>query len=206
LYECARKGDTKGINYHLSIDKVDISTGWNALLIQAVDCEQYEVISYLLKNGSGINCQVRHTTALMLASKKGNLKMVKFLLDNGANINEVMDDSCDYFDEPCCALMSAAAAGHLCTVKYLINRGADVTIASSDNGEDDYTALIHAAKNNHFKVVKYLAKISDINILSYNIKNIQIFKYLIKCGAQLPWDYYMEYRVIKLIIKRIKIY
>ena len=53
-----------------------------------------------------------------IAARKGDKKMVEFLLDNGANIHGEND----------CALVTSVARGHTDVVKLLLDRGANVHV------------------------------------------------------------------------------
>ena len=74
------------------------------------------------------------------AASAGNLKMVKYLIENGADIHFHNDE----------AFRMACYDGHLEVVKYLVNKGgADVNV------KDGY-ALRWAACKGHFEIVKFL--------------------------------------------------
>ena len=77
--------------------------------------------------------------SLLNVSEKGHIKLVKLLLDAGANVH-VADDS---------ALRWASSRGHTELVKLLLNRGADV------HAKDDY-AFRWACKGGHIDAVKLL--------------------------------------------------
>ena len=82
-------------------------------------------------------------------AKKGNLDIVKFLLDKGANIHYFNDD----------ALRYAVWENRLETVKFLLDNGADISIF--DNGTS-----IRASKPGYLDMMKFL--------LEHNIKIIGI--------------------------------
>ncbi len=84
-------------------------------------------------------------TALMVAARYGELEIVRFLINNGADVNYEDNDGWT-------ALKFAAGEGKLEIVKFLINNGADVN-AKDNNG---WTALMSAANNGYLKIVKYL--------------------------------------------------
>ena len=65
-------------------------------------------------------------TALTVASEEGDPKVVKLLLDKGANINAQQNDGHT-------ALMAAIRAGHIESVKLLLSRGADVNAEAQDS-------------------------------------------------------------------------
>ena len=79
------------------------------------------LIDALLKAGADPNERLRSgETALMMASRTGNVTAMKVLLDRGADVNakETLRGTT--------ALMWAADQGHPAAVKLLIERGADV--------------------------------------------------------------------------------
>jgi ankyrin repeat protein len=75
---------------------------------------------------------------------KGNLALIKNLLDKGANVNG--RDEFDYT-----ALMYAASCGHEKTVELLLNYGANINSKNNDN-----TALIMALKNGNKEIAELL--------------------------------------------------
>jgi ankyrin repeat protein len=81
---------------------------------------------------------------LIKAAKQGNLEVIKFLIENGANIN-IYDDL---------AFRVAAKNGHFEIIKFLVEKGANI------HAVDDYP-LRWAAKNGHTKVVNYLKSITE---------------------------------------------
>lgn len=76
---------------------------------------------------------------LFKASAEGNLKVVKFLVENGASIHE-------WSDFP---LQLAVKYGHLKVVKYLVKKGANIHLCYDDE-------LEYAARNGHTEVVEYI--------------------------------------------------
>lgn len=124
--------------------------------------------------------------SLHYAVIEGHLEMVKFLIDQGANVNSTSDDGhtalhlaarsgnldiVKYLlelgvDVNCeqelgrTALHLAAEMGNLDTVKYLIVCGADVNSRSNDG----YMALNLAAQTGNWDTVKYLTEhVEDVN-------------------------------------------
>ncbi len=94
--------------------------------------------------------------ALKTAARNGHLEVVEFLVENGANIHSTND----------LALSLAAAGGHLDIVKYLGGKGADISPR----------ALRLAVKNDHKDIVKYLKalrKIRDRGRIIRRKKNLQ---------------------------------
>ena len=87
----------------------------------------------------------RGTPALMLASQRGNLKVVERLLDAGADVNA-------HDKEDHTALMRASLGGNLEVVERLLDAGADVD-APDDLG---YTALMWASREGNLEVLERL--------------------------------------------------
>ena len=85
-------------------------------------------------------------TALHFAAQKGDMEVVQYLIEHGADIkaqDSIFSRSVIHF---------AAENGNLETVKYLTEKGADLL------DKDGYgaTALHYAAKSNRLNVIKYL--------------------------------------------------
>ena len=92
------------------------------------------LLQYLIENNF-----ISKDDALIYASSKGHLEVVKYLVDHGANVN-AQDDY---------ALRSAARNGHLDVIKYLVGHGANV------NAQDD-GALIWASLKGYTDIVNFL--------------------------------------------------
>ena len=105
-------------------------------LIEAVKNNDINRVNSILNNGkANINAKDRDGwTALIWASCKGDLEIVKLLVENGADI-----DAKD--NEGWSALMEASYEGHLKVVKYLVEKGID-RVNVKDN--DGWTALMRA--------------------------------------------------------------
>jgi ankyrin repeat protein len=90
---------------------------------------------------------------LITSSENGHLKVVKFLVEKGADIDETRLDNST-------PLILSSARGHLDVVKFLVSKGADVN-AKDDDGS---TPLIESSREGHLDIVKYLVrKGADIN-------------------------------------------
>ncbi len=98
----------------------------------------------------------QESTLLHIAAYNGQLKIVKYLIENGAKVDEKDPDGWT-------PLPLAAGNGHLEIVKYLIENGADVNAVEKDK----WTALHLATKNGHLKMVKHLIE-KGIEINSTN--------------------------------------
>jgi ankyrin repeat protein len=85
-------------------------------------------------------------TPLNAAARQGNLEVVKYLVEHGADIDK-SDNNRDKTP-----LLAASFKGHFDIVKYLVEKGAKVN-AQSING---FTPLHDAAYVGNFEIVKYL--------------------------------------------------
>ncbi|EAY22274.1 ankyrin repeat protein, putative [Trichomonas vaginalis G3] len=107
------------------------------------------IMSYLQKEGlvekKYKDSDSNGKNVLQVASEKGNLKLVKYLISVGAD-KEAKDKN-GYTP-----LIWASRNGHLEVVKYLESVGADKE-AKDKNG---YTPLTYAASKGHLEIVEYL--------------------------------------------------
>ena len=130
---------------------------YDTSLIRAIKIEDVDRVRTLMyanvnaneKNYAGI-------TPLTVAGEKGNLDILKLLVENGqADVN----DKSSYGVTP---LIAAAAAGKGEAIAYLLAHGADAT-AKDDLGK---TALIYAS---NYDDVKTLEKLLSLNKTAVNI-------------------------------------
>ncbi|XP_017781821.1 PREDICTED: ankyrin repeat domain-containing protein 17-like isoform X2 [Nicrophorus vespilloides] len=136
-----------------------------------------EVADFLIKAGADI--ELGASTPLMEAAQEGHLELVKYLLENSANVHaqtQTGDTALTYACENGhtdvadlllqygadleheseggrTPLMKACRAGHLCTVQFLISKGANVRRQTTNN---DHTPLSLACAGGHLPVVELL--------------------------------------------------
>ncbi len=114
--------------------------------------------------------------ALVNAAEFGDLVFVKYLLENGAKMQ-------DYDNK---ALRLSSLNGHLWVVKYLIEKGANIH-------DSDDLALISAASAGHLRVVQYLVEVgANIHALyNYPLRmaaergHVRVVQYLVEIGANI---------------------
>ena len=96
-------------------------------LIEAVKNNDINRVNSILNNGkANINAKDRDGwTALIWASCKGDLEIVKLLVESGADIDAKDNDGWT-------ALMRASWRGYLEIVQYLVEIGADINIKNKD--------------------------------------------------------------------------
>ena len=135
-------------------------------------------------------------TPLLFAIKEGNLKIVEFLLQNGAEVDRIVER-----DNP---LHYATKKGNLELIKLLFSHGADV---NKTLGDEKLTPLGRAAEYGHLEVVKYLvAEGADVNkakqggftplLRAAYQDHLEVVEFLLKNGANINEDIIYENRDI----------
>jgi ankyrin repeat protein/preprotein translocase subunit SecA len=131
------------------------------------------------------NPKNKSKTPLMSAAQNGYLEVVKYLLEQGSDIEEKDEDGMT-------ALVYASKAGRLDTVKYLVEQGANI----EDKDNVCRALLISAAQNGHLELLKYLAEqganIEEKDEYSMTAlmrgalySELDIVKYLVEKGANI---------------------
>jgi hypothetical protein len=122
-------------------------------------------------------------SALGSAAGRGHFSIVRYLIEQGANIN--IRDS-DGFTP----LIKAMIGRHFEIVRYLVERGADVNFGDKDGR----TPLIYASSNGNLDMVKYFvenrANLNARDVYgrsalnhAYDKGNIEIYNFLLAQGA-----------------------
>ena len=154
----------------------------NNAIVNGAYGERLDWIIVGLKNGADINTYLGNYP-LIIAVDTGNLDIVKYLVEHGADIHIVHDFP----------LRTASEYGYLDIVKYLVEKGANI------NDVDMFTKpLSLAGENGHLDVIKYLVENgADIRARDdeairyvdayYGGKNKnEIIDYLVSLGAPRP--------------------
>lgn len=123
-------------------------------LAEAVENNNLKRAQKAIDQGADVNARSTTSTILLRAVKLNELEMVKLLLDNHADINQVRP--IDLFS----GLMIAAKRNNAEMARLLISRGINVELytVSSRN------ALHIAALNNSVEVAKVLVKETNIDV------------------------------------------
>ncbi|CAG8579977.1 12288_t:CDS:2, partial [Racocetra fulgida] len=160
------KDSNKEEFYHinLAIEKRDINLC--KLLLEEKMKKEACFLSSLLHNANAIPKRLsrrvekkeKKSAILHYCAWKGNIKILKFLLDN--------EETLGHDDNGKTPLHWAASEGHETTVKYLIELNASLVNEVDKNNE---TALYDAVWNGHINVIEILLKEkADINIENKN--------------------------------------
>ncbi|AFM23745.1 ankyrin repeat domain-containing protein [Desulfomonile tiedjei] len=180
------------------------------VLIEAVRKNNLDLIKFLLNHGADVNAKDRRDqgvilnatveirigggadpddatdggkTALMTAASAGNLELITFLIDQGADVYAK-----DLYGGT--VLMYAASQSNIEVLKFFIDKGLDV---KSKNNKGD-TTLMSAASGGNLEVMKFLVDNGvDVNAANKNgdtaltahasQQNLDVFQFLIDRGA-----------------------
>lgn len=98
-----------------------------SILAAVAELASVEMAALLIKHGA----RVKGSGAIVMAAEEGKMEMVKMLLDEGADINEIgIEHPTDprFKDDMGSALHRAVEGGHEAMVTFLLERGADVSL------------------------------------------------------------------------------
>lgn len=159
-------------------------------IVKTIYCIQHNVLNKALYNAclygridivkffveQGADINQDDGCCLMVSCEKGYLDIVKFLVENGADVNG---------EDNCCSLEEAANHNHLEIVKYLIENDANI---HNDDGWWDLPSI--AARYNYLEMLKYFVEELHMNIedgyalsCACHGSNLDIIKYLVEHGA-----------------------
>lgn len=117
------------------------------LLMLAIMHHQYDIAAYIVERVGLVNSKERYygTTPLILACglQEINLDFIKFLVDNGADVNlqesGALAENHHIRQSP---LSAAVQANHLELINYLIQKGSDVNQPYSESGRTPLTLAL----------------------------------------------------------------
>ncbi|HCE59278.1 MAG TPA: hypothetical protein DEQ74_00355, partial [Wolbachia sp.] len=215
LSYAVRSNNKEIVKFLVEKGNADINLGMHIdkPLFVAVIHGNKELAEYLISKGADVNARINvHVsrplftsvatdgqnydtygeTLLHEVARRGNLDMVKFLVEEAHAETNVLADG--WLGTP---LHSAAAHGHIEVVKYLIEKGSDINFLT--NG---YTPLHSAVLRNQLDTVKYLMEAgADLHIkgqgqgnkctplaLAKKIGSTEIVKYMDSEISHLPYN------------------
>lgn len=115
------------------------------------------VARYLIAGGAPLEIDDR-LTPLHIACERGNLELITYLVEHGADINAKTDPTKDIllsgyrYNDGTTPLHIACKSGRLEIIKYLAEHGAEINIIN----EHDETPLSIAQNDNHVEITEYL--------------------------------------------------
>ncbi len=135
--------------------KLDTTASTESLWIKAISNDDVNQLQSLLSKNSQTNSLLETSapngkTALMVASKKGNLALVKALLNSGASVNTVTKTGGNAF-------MFAVLGNHIDIAKWLATQKAHISAA----GSNGWSAVTIAAAMGHTEVLRWLTTLDS---------------------------------------------
>ena len=130
------------------MDIIDDVLGQSSINV-AIDVDSLEMVKLLLKHDPDVNIDYARigTAPILHAVSKGNIEIIKVLLQNGAKPDV-------YDDDDMSPLMIALERNRFDIAKILLEYRADINSSSYDGK----TALHHAADNGKLEIVEFLLK------------------------------------------------
>ena len=164
-----------------------------------------ENIKLFVKGGMDVNAR-SNETALTAASYYNKMDVVKYLVENGAKVNNG-----SYYDEP---LIAAVRGGSFEITKYLVEHGGDVNIV----GYAYVTPLFVAAEKGQAEIAEMLIKNgADVHYMQPNTGytplmaaayvisgNLPVVEVLVKAGANVNYKIATGMSVLDWAISRRK--
>jgi len=167
-------------------------SGWNELdnmpliwsnLDRSSKIGHLPIVQYLImKNAAVANVNQRNNdgeSPLLVSSRKGHLRVVKYLVDHRADVNQLNNDG----ESP---LLVSSRMDHLSIVQNLVDHEADVN-QTNNNGE---SPLLVSSRSGNLTIVRYLvdhgADVNQTNnngespvLVSSRSGNLTIVRYLV---------------------------
>lgn len=152
----------------------------NQILLDSAWCGDLERVKECLANGADIEARDDNgKTALMVAVVADSFELVKYLVEQGADINANLHIE-NFKATNSVATAMAFFFGYLDIAKYLVAQGAIV----------DRITLAMASRNGNLDGIKYLLNIADIDarialVTATEIGDFEVVKYLVKNAYRL---------------------
>jgi ankyrin repeat protein len=146
-------------------------------------CQEGSLVNVQRCIDNGLDIHFKNDKPLMEACYYGHIKIVRYLLESGANPLR-----CDYTDDNFTPILNACSRGFLEIVKLLIQYGADIE-------NTNYSCLGIACYYGYFDIVKYLlqcgmsihhtCRLDNCEPFEYAYKanHYELTRYLLKLGA-----------------------
>jgi ankyrin repeat protein len=137
------------LKYGGEVDMPVINSDGTPILLACQE-NAYEFVKFIVENGGNLNRKFKNAgnqTSIRFACKTGSVKLVSYLLDHGADIEDTPDDQIT-------PLIQAARSNHYDLVKFLIERNANVNAYAATH--DKECALNQAIMNKNPDIVELL--------------------------------------------------
>ncbi|KAJ3447990.1 ankyrin repeat protein [Anaeramoeba flamelloides] len=168
VHIAARNGDLKCLKILTKYNaNLEAKANYTALLI-ATENEHEKIIKYLLNEECDLNCKTKYlgNSCLHIACKVGNKKIVKLLIEQGININEVNKKKES-------GLHIAIRENHWEIIEILLESNIDLTLVSKSGKLAIEIAISHQEKKIQEMVSKY-SQIKRIHCLNSSTSTLLI--------------------------------
>lgn len=183
--------------YIVTVLTVISCKNYNEIIKKYVLKNNIVCVKKAIKNNADVNYRFKKGkfkgfTILMVAAKKGNLEIVKFLLKAGANVNSKMillKKNAFTIHKGKTALHFASIKGDVEIVRLLIKAGAN----TNTNDAGNYSPLTASIIYKNFEIARILIKSGtnvnfndgDALVFSARSADMKFIKFLIKNGLNL---------------------
>lgn len=148
----------------------------------AIKSNNLEEVKSLLKKGSSIEEAAEDEYnvygALYIAVINGDEKIVKFLIENKANVNPILND------EGYTLLIAAIKSNNINIVRDLLNAGTKLNSSTDIEGNKKFIPILESTINNQLEITRLLIE-KGADPFEKNFENISAFDYAKKDNKNL---------------------
>lgn len=157
----------------------------NKEIRNTIKCGDFDSFKRLIDNNpDSLNVMTPFGTWLHIAAKRGYLKMVRYLVEKGLDVNI----KGGIFDAT--AMNLAALSGEMNVIRYLVSKGAILDVSHAKRNP-----LFSAIQDGHMDVVQYLVEQGIDITVRYNsesLNNIGAYEFAIEYGQTEIAEYLKE--------------
>ena len=191
LYEKVSEGNQDTIrsifeHHDVNLKKFeDNPESFKRIIIAGVHSNNKEIVQELINRGAVVNSVEKgEDTALHIAAQKGNLDIVKMLVENGADLNAIYKANSG-LSPLCIAILNY----HIEVVEYLIGMGADVNYINENHSASVIQSAVKCGNYEVFCLVVDKLSVecdwTEVLISAIRGGNLDILKYIVeKKGAK----------------------
>jgi len=138
----------------IDINITEEDRGATVLLIACSFKDYDNVVSILISRGADVNFKGKDGRTPLIWAAGNSFESAKILLENGADVNAKGDDGMTAFIQSTFGILSKKVSTDV--MDLLLKNGADVNSALEGKDAAGWTALLFAAVNGDYDLVKYL--------------------------------------------------
>ena len=133
--------------------------------VKAIEDQKKDIVELFIEAGMSPNVTTANGTPLVTAAATGNVEMVKFLVEKGADVNSKSKDKGELTPLFAAILGGGKDKDKQETVKFLLDKGADVNARFASKGFEATPLMMAAAEKDTEIVRLLLAKKPDIQAI-----------------------------------------